>query len=399
MELIEQGDVVGEAGVRIGPSERTRRLAGSGFLVLALVLVAWLFRPSTQTTPVSDRPSPEPTEASSAEQAAGASTSSTTAGQPFAEQTLVLPDTLPLPPEIDSVTLERSLVLVGQNSVGQVVAVDLRDRSVTELDPVNGQRFVSSGASNGSVAGFRLFVGETITITPDGVVRSMPVNQMDLPIVLPAADGDGFVIHETASNVLWTMGDDGANRTSPVVLPESVDLVAAVDGGVVLRTLDGVERRFDPVTGQFGTPLIGRIIAIGRDRYVALDCGDGSCVVRARALTDDAILSEPDIALPRPADRLSISPSGRRLALAAGGRLLLVDLDLGTKIASLDERGNAQFVWAPNDTVVYWLSAGEADGGPQSVFFHDTEGTTQKIEIEPSVIDVTFPLHAFVPAD
>lgn len=386
MELIEEQEPA-EVELRHGPTLGSQRLLVGLLALLGLVLAVFLFRPSD---PV--RVAPTSTTALAAASEAGDQTESIEdeASGGRTTNTLVRPDQIDIPLSVELTGPPLPYTLIGQNDRGQIVAIDLASGDVQEIDRPSGQLFIPRVASNGRVAGFRVFLGESISIGPDGSLRTMPVTEMDLPVVYRAADGDGFVIHEAGTAALWAESDAGV--VTPLVdLPSDVALRAVVDGGLVVATPDGVDRRFDPVTGEFGTALIGRVLAHGFDRYLSQTCDGGTCVVDIRLLSDNSVVGPIDLVLGR-RDSVSISPSGLLLRAAVDGRIRLFDLESGEELEEIAGGLRAQSAWGPDDRLVYWSSdVQEATGPFPTLFVVEVGGDPVPLGFPPEVLDVHQP--------
>ncbi len=388
MELLDDPEP-SEVELRHGPTVGSQRLT-VGFLILAgLALAVFLFRPSdpVRTAPTSTTEVTAPAEA--------AETGDAETAEPLGDtttNTLVRPERIEIPTSVELRGPALPYTLIGQNDRGQIVTIDLASGNVSEVDRPSGQLFIPRVASNGRVAGFRVFLGESITLGPDGSIRTMPVTEMDIPVVYRAADGDGFIIHESATAALWSESDSGV-VTALLDLPVDVALRAAVEGGLIVATADGVDRRFDPVTGEFGAPLVGRVIAHGVDRYLSQTCDGGSCVVDIRLLSDDRIVAPLDLALTR-LDSLEISPSGRLLRASVDGRLRLFDLETGDELEQIAADLKSQAVWGPDERLVYWSTEISDQFGPfPPIFFVEVGSEPVLLSIPPNVLDVTQPFN------
>lgn len=364
-------------------SNRTliRLIAG----VIALGLLFVLLRPSD---PVRSTASSTTTTEPRAASAAAEGEVANEPGRLTSPQTLVRPERTDIPESIALDGPAMPFTLLGQNDRGQIVTIDLATGAAAEVDRPSGQLFQPRVASDRRVAGFRVFLGESISIGADGSLRTMPVTEMDLPVVFRAADGDGFIIHESASNALWAESDDG-DVTSLEPLAPGVALRAVVNGGLIVATADGVDRRFDPVTGEFGDALVGRVLAHGADRYISQSCDDGTCEIEIRSLNDDEVIAPIDLELTR-RDRLAISPSGGLLAATSGADVVIFDLSSGESVGQIDGRLQPQFVWTPDDHLLFWSA-------PNSVMLLvDSAGDSVVLDTVLDVLDPTQPINVIM---
>ena len=385
MELIEEEP--SEVELRHGPTLGSQRLMVGVLALLGLALAVFLFRPAdpvrvapTTTTQVAAASEVVDEAASSTDEALGRRTTNT----------LVRPDQVDIPSSVELSGPALPYTLIGQNDRGQIVAIDLATGDVSEIDRPSGQLFIPRVASDGRVAGFRVFLGESISIGADGSLRTMPVTEMDLPVVYRAADGDGFVIHEAGTAALWAESDAGV-VTELVDLPADVTLRAVVDGGLVVATADGVDRRFDPVTGEFGSALVGRVIAHGVDRYLSQTCEGGECLVDIRLLSDDSVVAPIDLVLAR-RDSVEISPTGRLLRASLDGRIRLFDLETGEELEQVADTLRPQAVWGPDDHLVYWSTdVREASGPFAPLFVYQLGSEPVPLSLPSEVLDVAQP--------
>ncbi len=400
VELIDE-TATSEIELRRGPSEATRRVGTAVAAVLVVGFAVASLRTSHAVVPVEEDPeSPIPL-VWPAEPGLPTDTTEDTSSSSVDQRIIRLPPPLAVPESVDiSPASQRPLTLVGQNERGQIVAVDLFDGAVRELDPTTGQHFIARRASDRSVAGFRAYLNETILVRADGVVRTMPVIEMELPVVFPAADGDGYVVHTLATNRLITVDENGQQIDEPLELAAGLTVEAVVADGLIVRSLDEIDRRFDPETRRFGDALTGRVIDIGRTRYVSLTCDEGVCRVEARSLTDDGRLAELGIDSERVPERLRISPSDTYLAEVGGGVVTIHDLSTGAVVAELTAVGNGDFVWGPDDTLALWSD--HEDGSSRLVHFFtpgDDPGLPlDAVELPSSILDIRNAVHLLRPS-
>lgn len=385
MELLDDQEP-SEVELRHGPTVGSQRLMVGVFALAGLALAVFLFRPSdpVRTAPTSTTVVPASAEATETPLAESMGDTTT--------NTLVRPDKVDVPSSISLVGPPLPYTLIGQNDRGQIVAIDLASGDVREIDRPSGQLFIPRAASNGRVAGFRVFLGETISIGPDGSLRTMPVTEMDLPVVYRAADGDGFIIHEAATDALWAESDEGV-VTALVDLPAEVTLRAVVEGGLIVATADGVDRRFDPTTGEFGDGLVGRVIAHGVDRYLSQTCDGGSCAIDIRLLSDDSVVAPIDLVLTR-RDSVEVSPSGLLLWASVGGLLTMFDLETGEEVGPVANDLRPQAVWGADDLLVYWSTDTRDNVAPYPPLFVLGLGVEPvPLTIPPEVLDVNQPFN------